>query len=457
MDSFQRILGLSATLLILVLVAAFVMPPPWSWAVGLVYIAYDTWLLSSMVIASHRALSAVPRRRSSARPLRLAVVVAARNERTVLPRCIDAVLSQSAPPDRLLIVDDGSTDGTDGLLSERYGVRFEGKTGSCVAIPALHVLRKPNSGKARSLNEALSQVDEDVIVTLDADTYLEPGALAALRTEFEQNQDLAAACGVLQPVCGPGIRARLFELYQRFEYLRGFLWRLAWMDQNTLVLVSGAFAAFRRERLAEVSGFDPHSLVEDYELLFRLHRRAAERGAELQVHVVGGARATTDSPASLALFLRQRTRWFAGFLETMFRHREMVGSRRYARLGSFHLRVKTGDTLLPVYGLAAVLVFVGLLASGHRVGGIVLFAIVAKLLFDLTCHFYSMILYQRWQQQPLTLGFSVRALLATLTEPLGFQLLRQFGAVLGWIAFLRGRIEWHPQRAVTSPSVSPPS
>jgi hypothetical protein len=44
-----------------------------------------------------------------------------------------------------------------------------------------------------------------------------------------------------------------------------------------------------------------------------------------------------------------------------------------------------------------------------------------------------------------------RALLATLTEPYGFQVFRQLGALLGWIAFLRGRIDWAPQRPQVAP------
>jgi cellulose synthase/poly-beta-1,6-N-acetylglucosamine synthase-like glycosyltransferase len=448
MGSFGRILGFAAVLLVTVLVAAWVMPPPWSWAVGLVYIGYDTWLLSTMVLASRQALrkTSPVEAVSGVRP-GLAVIVAARNESLVLPRSIDAVLAQSDLPDRLLIVDDGSTDGTSSLLSSRYGVVFEGDLGRSASHPVLQVLRKPNSGKARSLNEALQRVTEEVVVTLDADTYLEQGALAAIRHEFAAFPELAAACGVLRPVCERTLGGRLFELYQRFEYLRGFLWRLAWMNQGTLILISGAFAAFRREKLAAVSGFDPDSLVEDYELLFRLYRAAGDAGVPIEVRVIGEARATTDAPGSLSLFVRQRTRWYAGYLQTMFRYRDMVGAPRYNRLGRFHLRVKTADTLLPVYGLAALVVFAGLLMTGHHVGGVVLGAIIAKLGFDLMCHFYSLMLYQRWLGHRLTLGVAGRALLATLTEPLAFQILRQLSAVLGWSAFLRGRIEWHPQRA----------
>src|SRR5262249_28030291 len=154
-----------------------------------------------------------------------------------------------------------------------------------------------------------------------------------------------------RPVCQGGRLASAFELYQRFEYLRSFVWRRAWAREQTLVLVSGAFAIFRRAPLVDVGGFDPSSKVEDYELLFRLHRASRDRGRELEVAVVRAARATTDAPARPLAFLRQRARWFAGFIETMFRNRDLVGNPRFGRLGDFHLVVKTIDMLLPVYAL----------------------------------------------------------------------------------------------------------
>ena len=437
--AFPFLLGGAAVILGLTLAAAFALPPPLSWMIGIAYIAYDTWLLLYMVLASRAALRALPAGAPQGGPT-AAVLIAARNERHVLPQALDAVLEQLAPGDRILVIDDGSTDGTFELLQQRYGVQPDGGS---LLHPALQVLRKPNSGKARSLNEALRLVREELVVTLDADTYLEPGALQALRAAFGAEPALAAACGVLQPVCQPGWSARAFELYQTFEYLRGFLWRLSWMRDDTLVLISGAFAAFRRARLEEVGGFDPLSLVEDYELMFRLHRRALESGAPLKARVVGRARATTDAPARPGIFLRQRTRWFAGFIETLFRNQDMVGSARHGRLGAWHLRLKTIDLLLPVYGLFALASLGAFLLSGKAVDRTIVFLLLFKLAFDLSCHFYAFSLYQRWQGKRLGAG---RALLATLTEPLCFQLLRQLAALLGWIAFLRGRIEWHPQR-----------
>lgn len=426
----------------LTLAAAVALPPPLSWMIGISYIAYDTWLLLHMVRASRAALLGVEPPSPSGSGPSAAVLIAARNEGSVLPMALDAVLLQVQPGDRVLVIDDGSTDGTVELLQDRYGVQSNGRSSM---HPSLQLLRKPNSGKARSLNLALRLVQEELVITLDADTCMEPGALQALRAAFAREPALAAACGVLTPVCQPGFYSRAFQLYQTFEYLRGFLWRLSWMRDDTLVLISGAFAAFRRTRLEEVGGFDPTSLVEDYELMFRLHRKSLQTGEPLKARVVGEARATTDAPARPGIFLRQRTRWFAGFIETIIRNRDLVGSSAYGRLGTWHLRLKTIDLLLPIYGLLAFSALIAFAFSGKSIDRFILALLVFKLLFDLSCHFYAFRLYGRWQGKRIG---GARALLATLTEPFGFQLLRQLGALLGWVAFLRGRIDWHPQRKV---------
>ena len=454
-STFPILFGAVALVLLAGTAAAFFGTGPWAWSVGVVYIAYDTWLLAHMVRASRRSIleaaAGAPALPAGVRPT-LAVVIAARDERAAISATLERLLAQDDAPDRILLVDDGSTDGTQALLAERWGVAFNGAEplATSALAPRLSVLRKSNSGKARSLNLALERLAEDVVVTLDADTLLEPGAIAAVRAAFAREPALWAACGVLSPVCSGGATAPVFQLYQTFEYLRGFLWRLSWTRDQTLVLVSGAFAAFRRAPLIEVGGFDPDCMVEDYELLFRLHRLAGDTGRAISVRVLAGARATTDAPARLGNFLSQRRRWFAGFIQTMFRHSDMVGNPRYGRLGTFHLLVKTVDLLLPVYGFVAAVSLVALLAGGRSITTPILVLVCAKFLFDLGCHAASLTMYQRWLGRSLNARLVARSLLATLTEPLGFQLLRQLGAVLGWVAFLRGRIDWAPQRSAAA-------
>ncbi len=444
---FAGLLATGAVLLAVALCAAAALDAPWSWIVGLLYIAYDTWLLFTLVSSSRRAVAdELPAMRANASRPTLAVLIAARNERLVLPRTLDAVLAQDDVPEEIVVVDDGSSDDTRAFLERSFAVRFlRDGSGHSELFPGLIVLSRPNAGKASSLNEAIALARSEVVVTLDADTRLAPGALRAIRAAFQAEPELAAACGVLRPECRPGWSSRFFELYQTFEYLRSFLWRLAWMREDTLVLVSGAFAAFRREQLTAAGGFDPACRVEDYELMFRLHRRSLERGRPLRVRVVSDARAVTDAPGRPLNFLRQRTRWFAGFLETMFRNHDMVGNAAYGRLGTFHLLVKTADTLLPVYAFSAGATLV-LLLLGRGVDRVILAVLAAKFCIDFACHAYCLFLHERWQRRRLTLRLFLRAALASLTEPYLFQIFRQIGALLGWLAFLRGNIDWAPQR-----------
>jgi cellulose synthase/poly-beta-1,6-N-acetylglucosamine synthase-like glycosyltransferase len=423
-----------------------------AWAVGLVYIACDSLLLGFMVISSRHAVRqpAKPEAETGADRPTLTVLVCARNERLVLPECLRALEAQSEPADEIILLDDGSTDSTIEWLTQEYGLLFEPR-GACVlgisaTHPPLRVWRKENSGKADSLNVGWRMARSEVVVTLDADTYLEPGALAALRDGFRNDAALGIAGGVLFPVCQRTRCAGFFQFFQTFEYARGFLWRLTWMQYDMLLLISGAFAAYRRRVLEAAGGFDTASWVEDYELTHRVYRDAFDRGERVTVKTLAGARATTDAPATAGTFLNQRRRWFAGFIATHFKFHDMVGNERYGAVGRYMLCLKTLDLLLPIYALAAAVVLVMLHIMHGHLSGLVLKLIAAKLIFDLVLHAYSLVLYQRWLGLPTKPRLWAKSIGATLSEPFAFQILRQLGAVFGWLAFLRGQIDWLPQR-----------
>lgn len=442
--------GLFATVLVLWLLSslgAFWSEGLLAWSAGLLYIAYDSWLIAYVAWNTRQLRASPPPAVAAVDGPRLGVLVAARNEAAVLPATLANLLPQLSPRDRVLVVDDGSDDGSLAVLRARHELRLESAAlWRSVREPRLTVLSKPHSGKADSLNRGLAGLDCDVVVTLDADTRLEPGALAALRTAFFEDSSLAAACGLLRPRCAPGPTAGLFELFQHFEYLRAFLSRAAWMQVDALLLVSGAFAAYRREVLEAIGGFDRHSLVEDYELIHRLHRHAREQGLDWRVRVVPGARADTDAPANLRSFLRQRRRWFAGFLGTQYRYRALHGDPRYGAVGRLMLPVKAVDTLQPVYGLTAFGLLLWFATSGAAVTFAVLVVIALKLVMDLAYHLWALHLYHRWLGLRAPPSLWARALFATLAEPFSFQLLRHLGAAWGWVSVITGRLDWAPQR-----------
>ncbi len=418
-----------------------------AWSAGLAYIVYDTLLLAFVFWQTLTLLRPGKACAPEGRLPPVAVLVAAHNEAASLPVTLAALLAQTHPAQTIVIADDGSNDATASLLQDRYGlVPSPGALSEpSRACPTLRWLRLPHGGKARALNVACALIDTELVLTVDADTLLEPGALRAMRDAFAADPALVAATGVLTPVCGPSSQAQLLQWFQTYEYVRNFLSRYAWMRVGGLLLISGAFACYRRRALLAVGGFDPDCLVEDYELTHRLRDQAGRRGEVWHTGVVGSARARTDAPSTAGAFLRQRRRWFGGFLQTQLWYRHMVGNPRYGRLGTAMLPVKAIDTLQPLYGLTGVVLLFGYLATGQiGIVRLIAEAIGVKIVIDLAFHLWSLRVYRRWIDATPGTGL-LPAILAALLEPFSFQLLRHSGAALGWLAFLRGTRSWGVQ------------
>ena len=427
-----------------------------AWTTGLLYITYDTALLLNVTVRTWFVQSE-PIRAAIVAPVQgprpsLGVIVAARNEQNVLVGTIKALFAQTDPPDEIIIADDGSTDQSAAVLAEAFGLvpPSLGEISTLVAaFPGLRLLRLVHGGKARALNAAIEQASTDVFLTVDADTILEPEALAAMRAAFADDVNLVAACGVLTPTCHGSWSAGFFQWFQTYEYIRAFVSRVAWAKAGALLLVSGAFAGFRRQAVCDVGGFDPECLVEDYELIHRLHRHSYEMGQHWKVEVLGNARGITDAPGTLMGFLRQRRRWFAGFLQTQYWNRDITANPKFGVLGRVMMPIKAVDTMQPIYGLTALLIFFSFLVTGRlHIIPAVLSVIAVKILIDLGYHLWSVHLYARWIGRATTGSSILLAICAAFAEPFSFQLMRHAGAAWGWFAFVTGRHQWTANKRV---------
>ena len=430
-----------------------------AWSTGIAYVIYDTLLLLFVAWKSLSLMRPLPAAPISRPAPTLGVIVAAHNEAAVLPITLNALLAQTRVPTQIVIADDGSTDGTAQLLATRFGLVDPGEgtlSEPSSLYPAMRWLRVPHGGKARALNAAMLLMTTETVMTVDADTLLEPEACAAMANAFAALPQLVVAAGLLSPVCSRTLSGRFFQWFQTYEYIRNFVSRYAWMRAHSLLLISGAFACFRREAVLTVGGFDPDCLVEDYELIHRLRRYSFDRGLGWDVRVIGTAKARTDAPSTLPSFLRQRRRWFAGFLQTQYWYRSMIGNRRYGTLGTLMLPVKAFDTVQPLYGLAAFGLLLAFLFGGRFTIVLpVLVIILVKIAIDLAFQAWSVHLYRRWSGDSTTSSFGM-ALLASVIEPFSFQLMRHGGATLGWVYFLLKRSEWGKQHRVGLNSVDQP-
>ncbi|MEA5154646.1 bifunctional polysaccharide deacetylase/glycosyltransferase family 2 protein [Raineyella sp.] len=248
--------------------------------------------------------------------LAVSVVIAAYNEEPVIARTVRSLLASDFPLLEVVVVDDGSTDGTADAVAR-----------VAAEDPRVVLVRQANTGKSGALNNGLRSVRGDIVVTMDADTVVAPGAVTNLVRHFAVDPDgrLGGVAGVVRV----GNRRRnLLTRWQALEYLSQIgLERSAQDALGAISIVPGACAAWRREAILEAGGYSTATLAEDCDLALTLHTLG------WRITQNDEALAFTEAPETVDDLLAQRTRWAYGTLQAMWKHRWMVGRPRFGALG----------------------------------------------------------------------------------------------------------------------------
>jgi cellulose synthase/poly-beta-1,6-N-acetylglucosamine synthase-like glycosyltransferase len=278
------------------------------------------------------------RARETRPPPAVSVLLPVWNEGAAVRTTVEAWLAQRGVEFELLVGDDGSTDGGVPELDD----------------PRVRVFRFPHAGKGATLNALAAHARHGVLVTIDADTQPVSGALARLSEAFLDDEvDLAA--GVVSISNG---RSGWLGANQSAEYLKNALVRIAWSSLDALEQVPGAFAGIRASTFHAAGGFPTDSLTEDYELAYRFVAHGVARGRPPKVVTVLAAQVFTEGPTTLRGFIAQRTRWFAGFLTTLFRFWSLVLEPRAGAFGLVRFPLKVVDAVLPVLAFVSLVVLV---------------------------------------------------------------------------------------------------
>jgi cellulose synthase/poly-beta-1,6-N-acetylglucosamine synthase-like glycosyltransferase len=240
----------------------------------------------------------------------VSIVVPAFNEAVGIEQAIRSLDASEYPKFEVVVIDDGSTDGTAELVEE-------------LKLPRVQVLRQPNVGKPAALNRGIAAAAHDVIVMVDADTIFEPETLGRLVQPL-RHDDVGAVSGNTKV----GNRRRLLGRWQHIEYVMGFnLDRRLYDTLQCMPTVPGAIGAFRRSALEQVGGVSAATLAEDTDLTLALGR------AGWRVVYAEDACAWTEAPSSLRALWRQRFRWSYGTLQAVWKHRAAVWRRGEGRIG----------------------------------------------------------------------------------------------------------------------------
>jgi cellulose synthase/poly-beta-1,6-N-acetylglucosamine synthase-like glycosyltransferase/peptidoglycan/xylan/chitin deacetylase (PgdA/CDA1 family) len=274
------------------------------WLVDLLTVLF--WIAGGLAVLRTLVLVAFARRHAR-RPavvvdeLQLppvSIVVPAYNERAGIEACLRSLLVSRYPEYEVIVVDDGSTDGTADLVHSLH-------------LPRVTVITQVNGGKPSALNTGVAAAHHDVLVLVDGDTVFEPDSLRAL-VEPLLTDGIGAVSGNTKVANRRGLLGR----WQHIEYVVGFnLDRRMYDVLECMPTVPGAIGAFRRDVLGEVGGISSDTLAEDTDLTMAICRTGK------RVVYAQGARAWTEAPESLSALWRQRYRWCYGTLQAMWKHR----------------------------------------------------------------------------------------------------------------------------------------
>ncbi len=260
---------------------------------------------------------------------KVSVIVPAYNEESSIASSIESLLSQDYGNYEVVVVDDGSTDKT---LEIARG--FEG--------PKVKVIHQENRGKAEALNDGIRDSSGTIILTVDADTRLNQGALTALAGRFASDPKLGALSGNVKVDRPKGLLQRLQEV----EYTTGIgLNRKGQSMLSTVMIVPGPIAAFRKEAVEKVSYFSPNTFAEDFDMTLAVLRE------RYKVEYEDRAIAYTIAPRGVEDLLKQRRRWYRGMMQVLAKHEDMFMRRQYGVAGLYGIPYMWYDTVSPIINL----------------------------------------------------------------------------------------------------------
>lgn len=277
---------------------------------------------------------------------KISVIVPAYNEEKTIGKCLHSLTQLDYPNYEVIVVDDGSTDGT---LKEIEKFKSRG----------VKVVHQENLGKANALNRGIKEADGEIIVTVDADTILSRDSLKRLCIRFVENPKVGAVAGNVKVYPASG----MLNTLQATEYTTGInLTRKAESMLGCVMIVPGPIAALRREAVEKAGLFSDDTFAEDFDITMKVLKGGYR--AEYEDEAV----AYTDAPKSLEDLMKQRRRWYRGMLQVLDKHREVYMRPRYGWLGLLGVPNLWFEAFSPIINVTLILLaFFNILLLGESV------------------------------------------------------------------------------------------
>ncbi len=404
----------------------------------------------------------------------ISLLVPAYNEEVTILDSVDSLLKLDYRLYEIIVVDDGSKDGTSQALIQHFHMRRVDRpirlTLPCKPIEAVYeapgsrvsltLIRKGNGGKGDALNCGINAAQYPYFICMDADSSLQPDALERIIQPVMEDSNVVAVGGLVRAAQGirtEGRRERLplnpLAAMQILEYERSFLASRILLDGfNGNLIISGAFGLFKKDVVVAAGGYATDTLGEDMELVVKLHVYCRNNQRPYAIRYEPNAVCWSQAPASAGDLMKQRRRWHLGLFQCLVRYRFMFGSLRYGFVGTvsylYYLLYELLSPFITVLG----------------VGVTVLAAAVERLNYPFMIKFYLLFVlygailtitafFQRIYTQNLRIsrGDAARACLMCVFESVFFRFLLDFVRITAFIGYRKRKNKWGEIKRYQSP------
>lgn len=312
----------------------------------------------------------------------LTFIVPAYNEYQSIAWTVRTILNLSYRYKQVIVVNDGSTDGTLEILIDKFNLikipppSYTKLSSQLIRghyqsqeYPELRVIDKVNGGKADALNAALNICQTPIYATTDADTLIDDNALNYLIRPFlERPETLVVHSGIgivngcklaENRIIKRGFPKNWFAAFQVIEYIRTFYCdRMCWEWSKGSLIVAGVFAFYKVDAVIEVGGYSTKSVVEDMEIIMHLHKYMLEAKRDYHIRFIPDIVAWTEVPPTWDGLTKQRLRWYTGTTQCLIDYRGMCFNPKYKSIGMVILPFYIIDKLVPLVELSGYLVVI---------------------------------------------------------------------------------------------------
>ena len=396
----------------------------------------------------------------------VSIIVPAYNEEVGIIDSIYSLLSLRYAEVELVVVNDGSKDGTQQKVLEHFRmvhipkvIQKQIETKSILNVfqstihPNLWLIEKENGGKADALNAGINFSRYPYFCCIDGDSLLDERSLIRVMKPL-RNREVIATGGNVRIANGNDVRlgsvfktelsTNVIVIMQIIEYFRAFLMgRIALSHHNLLLIISGAFSVFEKKWVIAVGGYSTNTIGEDMELVVKLHRFIKEQKLKKRIEFVPDPVCWTEAPQSLSILRKQRRRWHQGLVESLWKHKRLTLNPRYGAIGlisfPYYWIVECMGPLIELGG------YIYLIIS-FFLGNIYLeFAVLLSLLFILYGVVFSVasVLLEAWAMSTYPKIRDVsRMIFYSFTEVFWYRPLTLIWRIEGMISFILRRSEW---------------